>query len=284
MMYFNNLVGKTPLLKISDKLYAKLETYNPTGSVKDRTISFIVDEAIKRGEINSSSIFCDATSGNTGISLSAIAAALGNKCVIFMPKNMSEERKQMMKVFGAQIVDAPPDDFAMSIQMRDQFLDETKNAWSPKQFSNPDNIKCHKVQTAPEIHDQLKSLNLSWDVFIHGSGTGGTIEGIRQYILEEGISTKVCMTMPSTSPHGIQGIGDGRNFLANPDNMSDIIKIDTEDAILRAKDFAKSTGVLVGISSGANLLASEKYLQRNDVSGVIVTILCDRGERYMSIY
>ena len=283
-MYFNNLVGKTPLLKINDKLYAKLETYNPTGSVKDRTISFIVDEAIKRGEINSSSIFCDATSGNTGISLSAIAAALGNKCVIFMPKNMSEERKQMMKVFGAQIVDAPPDDFAMSIQMRDQFLDETKNAWSPKQFSNPDNIKCHKVQTAPEIHDQLKSLNLSWDVFIHGSGTGGTIEGIRQYILEEGINTKVCMTMPSTSPHGIQGIGDGRNFLANPDNMSDIIKIDTEDAITRAKDFAKSTGVLIGISSGANLLASEKYLQRNDVSGVIVTILCDRGERYMSIY
>lgn len=284
MMYFNNLVGKTPLLKISDKLYAKLETYNPTGSVKDRTISFIVDEAIKRREINSSSIFCDATSGNTGISLSAIAAALGNKCVIFMPKNMSEERKQMMKVFGSQIVDAPPDDFAMSIQMRDQFLDETKNAWSPKQFSNPDNIKCHKVQTAPEIHDQLKSLNLSWDVFIHGSGTGGTIEGIRQYILEEGINTKVCMTMPSTSPHGIQGIGDGRNFLANPVNMADIIKIDTEDAILRAKDFAKSTGVLVGISSGANLLASEKYLQRNDVSGVIVTILCDRGERYMSIY
>ena len=284
MMYFNNLVGKTPLLKISDKLYAKLETYNPTGSVKDRTISFIVDEAIKRGEINASSIFCDATSGNTGISLSAIAAALGNKCVIFMPKNMSEERKQMMKVFGAQIVDAPPDDFAMSIQMRDQFLDETKNAWSPKQFSNPDNIKCHKVQTAPEIHDQLKSLNLSWDVFIHGSGTGGTIEGIRQYILEEGINTKVCMTMPSTSPHGIQGIGDGRNFLANPDSMSDIIKIDTEDAISRAKDFAKSTGVLIGISSGANLLASEKYLQRNDVSGVIVTILCDRGERYMSIY
>ena len=283
-MYFNNLVGKTPLLKINDKLYAKLETYNPTGSVKDRTISYVVSEAIKRGEINSSSIFCDATSGNTGISLSAIAAALGNKCVIFMPKNMSEERKQMMKVFGAQIVDAPPDDFAMSIQMRDQFLDETKNAWSPKQFSNPDNIKCHKVQTAPEIHDQLKSLNLSWDVFIHGSGTGGTIEGIRQYILEEGINTKVCMTMPSTSPHGIQGIGDGRNFLANPDNMSDIIKIDTEDAISRAKDFAKSTGVLIGISSGANLLASEKYLQRNDVSGVIVTILCDRGERYMSIY
>lgn len=283
-MYFNNLVGKTPLLKINDKLYAKLETYNPTGSVKDRTISYVVSEAIKRGEINSSSIFCDATSGNTGISLSAIAAALGNKCVIFMPKNMSEERKQMMKVFGAQIVDAPPDDFAMSIQMRDQFLDETKNAWSPKQFSNPDNIKCHKVQTAPEIHDQLKTLNLSWDVFIHGSGTGGTIEGIRQYILEEGINTKVCMTMPSTSPHGIQGIGDGRNFLANPDNMSDIIKIDTEDAISRAKDFAKSTGVLIGISSGANLLASEKYLQRNDVSGVIVTILCDRGERYMSIY
>jgi len=283
-MYFNDLVGNTPLLKINDKLYAKLETYNPTGSVKDRTISFVVSEAIKRGEINSSSIFCDATSGNTGISLSAIAAALGNKCVIFMPKNMSEERKQMMKVFGARIIDAPPDDFTASIQMRDQFLDETKNAWSPKQFSNPDNTKCHKVQTAPEIYNQLRSLNLSWSVFVHGSGTGGTIEGIRQYILEGGMSTKVCMTVPSTSPHGIQGIGDGKAFLANPDNMSDIIKIDTEDAISRAKDFAKSTGILVGISSGANLLASEKYLQNNAVDGVLVTILCDRGERYMSIY
>ena len=284
MMYFNNLVGNTPLLKINDKLYAKLETYNPTGSVKDRTISFVVSEAIKRGEINSSSIFCDATSGNTGISLSAIAAALGNKCVIFMPQNMSEERKQMMKVFGACIIDAPPDDFAASIEMRDQFLDKTKNAWSPKQFSNPDNTKCHKVQTAPEIHDQLKSLNLSWGAFIHGSGTGGTIEGIRQYILEGDMSTKVCMTMPSTSPHGIQGIGDGKEFLANPDDMSVIIKIDTEDAISRAKAFAKSTGILVGISSGANLLASEKYLQNNDLDGVIVTMLCDRGERYMSIY
>ena len=283
-MYFNDLVGNTPLLKINDKLYAKLETYNPTGSVKDRTISFVVSEAIKRGEINSSSIFCDATSGNTGISLSAIAAALGNECVIFMPKNMSEERKQMMKVFGARIIDAPPDDFTASIQMRDQFLDETKNAWSPKQFSNPDNTKCHKVQTAPEIYNQLRSLNLSWSVFVHGSGTGGTIEGIRQYILEGGMSTKVCMTVPSTSPHGIQGIGDGKAFLANPDNMSDIIKIDTEDAISRAKDFAKSTGILVGISSGANLLASEKYLQNNAVDGVLVTILCDRGERYMSIY
>jgi len=284
MLYFNDLVGKTPLIKINDKLYAKLETYNPTGSVKDRTISFVVSEAIKRGEINSSSIFCDATSGNTGISLSAIAAALGNKCVIFMPQNMSEERKQMMKVFGAQIIDAPPDDFAMSIQMRDQFLAQEKNAWPPKQFSNPDNIKCHKIQTAPEIHEQLKSLNLMWDVFVHGSGTGGTIEGVRQYLLEEGMHTKVCMTMPSSSPHGIQGIGDGRNFLANPDSMTDLIKIDTEDAILRAKDFARSTGILVGISSGANLLASEKYLQNKDVSGVIVTILCDRGERYMSIY
>jgi len=283
-MYFNDLVGNTPLLKINDKLYAKLETYNPTGSIKDRTISFVVSEAIKRGEINSPSIFCDATSGNTGISLSAIAAALRNKCVIFMPQNMSEERKQMMKVFGAQIIDAPPDDFTASIQMRDQFLDETKNAWSPKQFSNPDNIRCHKVQTAPEIHNQLKSLNLSWGAFVHGSGTGGTIEGIRQYILEEGMCTKVCMTMPSASPHGIQGIGDGKAFLANPDDMSVLLRIDTKDAILRAKDFANTTGILVGISSGANLLASESYLKNNNVDGVIVTILCDRGERYMSIY
>ena len=247
-------------------------------------IAFVVNEAIKRGEINSSSIFCDATSGNTGIALSAVAAALGNKCIIFMPQNMSEERKQMMRAFGATIVDAPPDDFSAAIQMRDLFLLENKNAWSPLQFSNPDNIKCHREQTGPEISAQLQNLNLSWDAFVHGSGTGGTIEGIRQYLSEIGAGTKVCMTMPSSSPHGIQGIGDGRNFLANPDNMSQIFKIDTDAAIDRAKDLAKKTGLLVGISSGANLLAAERYLQEHEPKGAVVTILCDRGERYMTIY
>jgi len=281
---FKRSVGRTPLVKISDKLYAKLETYNPTGSVKDRMISFVVDEAVRRGEIGPGTTLCDATSGNTGIALSAVAASMGHPCKIFMPENMSEERKQMMRVFGAEITDAPADDFDAAIAMRDQFLRTNINAWSPMQFSNPDNIRCHRTRTAPEIHSQVNDMKVPWSAFIHGSGTGGTIEGIRQYIEERGLITKVCMTVPAESPHGIQGIGDGRDFLANPDDMAKVIVIETEAAIQRAKDFAKTTGLLVGISSGANLLASERYLENNEVEGVVVTMLCDRGERYMSIY
>lgn len=284
MLSFKSVVGRTPLIKISDKLYAKLETYNPTGSVKDRMISFVVGEAIRRGEITSGTVLCDATSGNTGIALSAVAAAMGHPCKIFMPKNMSEERKQMMRVFGAEIIDAPADDFDAAISMRDHFLISNKGAWSPMQFSNPDNIKCHRTRTAPEIHGQINDMKTSWSAFIHGSGTGGTIEGVRQYVEKQGLMTKVCMTVPAESPHGIQGIGDGRDFLANPDEMNTVITIETEDAIQRARGFAKSTGLLVGISSGANLLAAEQYLKNHEVDGVVVTMLCDRGERYMSIY
>lgn len=281
---FKRSVGRTPLVRISDKLYAKLETYNPTGSVKDRMISFVVDEAVRRGEIGPGTILCDATSGNTGIALSAVAASMGHPCKIFMPENMSEERKQMMRVFGAEIVDAPADDFDAAIAMRDQFLQSSNNSWSPMQFSNPDNTRCHRTRTAPEIHSQVNDMKVPWSAFIHGSGTGGTIEGVRQYVEEKGLVTKVCMTVPAESPHGIQGIGDGRDFLANPDDMAEVIVIETEAAIQRSKDFAKSTGLLVGISSGANLLAAERYLENNEVEGVVVTMLCDRGERYMSIY
>jgi len=281
---FKRSAGRTPLVRISDKLYAKLETYNPTGSVKDRMISFVVDEAFRRGEIGPGTILCDATSGNTGIALSAVAASMGHPCKIFMPENMSEERKQMMRVFGAEIVDAPADDFEAAIAMRDQFLQANNNSWSPMQFSNPDNTRCHRTRTAPEIHSQVNDMKVAWSAFIHGSGTGGTIEGVRQYVEEKGLVTKVCMTVPAESPHGIQGIGDGRDFLANPDDMTDVIVIETASAIQRAKDFAKSTGLLVGISSGANLLAAERYIENNEVEGVVVTMLCDRGERYMSIY
>ena len=279
---FKNLTGSTPLLKIEENFYAKLETYNPTGSVKDRMISFVIEEAIKRGEIKPGTIFCDATSGNTGISLSAVAASMGHPCKIFMPENMSKERKQMMRVFGAEIVDAPADDFDAAITMRDQFLTNNKNTWSPMQFSNPDNVKCHELTTGPEIQHQLFQMGLGWGAFIHGSGTGGTIEGIRRYTSK--LQTKVIMVVPAESPHGIQGIGDGRDFLANPDDMESVIVIETEAAIQRAKDFAKATGFLVGISSGANLLASEQYLKSNELEGAIVTMLCDRGERYMSVY
>lgn len=283
---FFKATGRTPLIKISDKLYAKLETYNPTGSVKDRMVSYVVDRAIQDQKvgITSGRILCEATSGNTGIALSAVAASLGLECVIFMPCNMSEERKQMMRVYGATIVEAPADDFDGAIRMRDEFLDGNVHAWSPMQFSNPVNIECHRTRTAPEIHSQVNAMKTPWSVFIHGSGTGGTIEGVRQYVEEKHLVTKVCMTVPAESPHGIQGIGDGRDFLANPDDMHSVIIIETATAIQRAEDFARRTGILIGISSGANLLAAERYLENNEVEGVVVTMLCDRGERYMSIY
>lgn len=283
------LTGNTPLIKISEKIYAKLETYNPTGSVKDRVVSYIVNRAIQAGKINPGSVLCEATSGNTGIALSACAANLGLPCIIFMPSDMSEERKQMMKVYGADIVEAPPSDFAQAIAMRDEFLLKNKTAWSPMQFSNPVNVECHRTVTAREIAAQVEDLGLQWSAFIHGSGTGGTIEGIRQFILnntygEAKHDTRTCMVVPAEKPHGIQGIGDGKDFLASPEDMDDVIIVRTDSAKQRAIRFAHETGLLVGISSGANLIASEEWLSKNDIDGIIVTMLCDRGERYMSIY
>jgi len=286
---FNNpdlksLIGNTPLIKISPHIYAKLETYNPAGSVKDRMVNYIVDRARIFGKIGEHSILCEATSGNTGIALSMIAASLGLQCVIFMPSNMSEERRQMMKIYGAKIIDAPASDFQGAIAMRDQYLLANPNAWSPKQFSNNYNTLYHQTNTGPEIHKQVIDTKFSWSAFVHGSGTGGTIEGMRKYIANNSLKTKVCLTRPKEENHGIQGIGDGNDFLFHPENADRIIEIETKEAITRAKRFARETGILVGISSGANILASEKYFETMKPTGIIVTMLCDRGERYMSVY
>lgn len=286
MRQFADLCGDTPLIKISDRIYGKLETYNPTGSVKDRMISYVLHKALIRGEVKSNTILCDATSGNTGIALSAAAASLGLDCVIFMPRNMSAERKQMMSVYGARIIDAPDDDFARAIEMRDEFLNMNHLSWSPRQFSNVDNIECHLLKTAPEILGNIESLGLSWKSFVHGSGTGGTIEGIRRFIKMNGLKTDVVMVQPNESPHGIQGIADGKEFLAKDSDMDEIIKVDTLAAIERAKKFAAETGILIGISAGANLVAAEKWELENpgDKTDAIITMLCDRGERYMSVF
>ena len=284
MQNLRTLVGNTPLVKISEKIYAKLETYNPSGSVKDRMISYIIRRARMFGEIDKDTIMCEATSGNSGIALAMMAAQLGNKCIIFMPGNMSEERKQMMRIYGADVIDAPDNDFKAAIFLRDQFLQSNEKAWSPMQFSNKANIECHYFTTAPEIHKQIIPFNRTWEAFIHGAGTGGTIEGMRRYIQHHKLHTKTCLVMPDESPHGIQGIGDGGDFLAKPLDMDHIINIKTDDAIERAKRLASEKGLLVGISSGANVLAAEKWIEKYKPAGIVVTMLCDRGERYMSIY
>jgi cysteine synthase A len=298
MSQFDKIIGNTPLIKINEHVYGKLETYNPTGSVKDRVISYIVNDAVSNNIINDKTILCEATSGNTGIALSAIAASLGLKCKIFMPSNMSDERKKMMKIFGSEIIESPPNDFEHAINSRDEFMSKSKNSWSPMQFSNPKNIECHRTITAPEICKNACSISKDLSAFVHGSGTGGTIEGVRQFFKKKDPikcwgrcqfkssqqDPKIIMVVPDEEAHGIQGIADGKDFLASPDDMDEVIRIKTQDAIDRAELFAKETGILVGISSGANILAAERWAIKNKPSGIVVTMLCDRGERYMSIY
>ena len=279
-----SLIGNTPLIKVSDKIYAKLENLNPSGSIKDRVVAHIVRRDMLYGKINNETILCEATSGNTGISLSMISASIGNPCVIFMPKNMSDERRSLIRAYGAKIIDTPPGDFSGAIAMKKAYLQANKNAWSPMQFSNELNVDCHEKETAPEMHKQIIDLGKRWSALVHGSGTGGTLEGLRRYFKKNNLQTKVCMVTPLEKDHGIQGIGDGQDFLASKENMDRVIPISTSDAIARARDFAKSTGLLVGISSGANILAAERWVEDNRPSGIVTTFVCDRGERYFSVF
>ncbi len=281
---FIKSVGNTPLVKISDNLYGKLETANPTGSVKDRMISYVVECAVKSGEIKPTTLLVEATSGNTGIALSALGASMGNKVQIVMPCNMSEERKQMMRAFGANILEVAASDFDAAIQKRNEILACVDDSWSPCQFENDDNIKCHMHKTAPEIYDQIPG-SIPWSGFVSGVGTGGTIMGVYNFIQRNStLSTNVVMVKPDepSDQHGIQGIGDGEDFLADTSLFDSIIRIKTEDAKERARRLAVENGLLVGISAGANVLAAERWIEANNITGTVVTMLCDRGERYLS--
>ena len=280
---FLKAVGNTPLVKISKNLYGKLETANPTGSVKDRMISYVVEGAIKNSEIKSTTLLVEATSGNTGISLSALGAAMGNPVQIVMPSNMSEERKQMMRAFGADILEVAASDFDAAIQKRNEILACIDDSWSPCQFENSDNIKCHMHKTAPEIYEQIPG-NTAWAGFVSGVGTGGTIMGVHSFIQKTpSLNTKIIMVKPDepSDQHGIQGISDGEDFLADTSLFDEIIRIKTEDAKERARRLAVENDLLVGISAGANILAAEKWIEENNITGTVVTMLCDRGERYL---
>jgi len=277
-------IGNTRLVKISDRLYAKMETENPTGSIKDRPIQYIVKKALEEGKIFSDTVLVEASSGNTGISVSAIGASLGLPVKIIMPSNMSEERRQMMKLFGATIIDAPPSDFKAAISMRNDLVEKDKRFWSPMQFENPLNIQCHKETTGREILSQVPPFS-EVIAFFSGAGTGGTIMGVRESFREKEKDPRFMLVVPEEEDgHGIQGIGDGADYLVKRENLSGVVPISTEDAKSRAKKFARESGVLVGISSGANLCASERFIEKENPDGIVVTTLCDRGERYLSIY
>ena len=280
-------VGKTPLIQLSDKLYAKYEALNPGGSIKDRPVKYILDHM----DLNKDDTIVEATSGNTGISLAMMCAERGYKCVIVMPSDMSIERKKMMKFFGAEIIEVDEGDFDGAIFYK-ECLAETDGYKELNQFSNPLNIECHYHTTFVEIMNDYQLLEEDISAFILGTGTGGTLMGLQKGVEKSNMDTKIVAVEPLESPvmsggekglHGIQGIGDGSKFLVDLDKVDEVITISTEEAKERALRLAKENGLFVGISAGANVLASERWIEQNKPDGVVVTILCDRGERYFSL-
>ena len=274
------LIGNTPMIELRSGILAKLETYNPTGSIKDRIISYIVNKAIQSGDIQADTVLVEATSGNTGIALAAMGAYIRNKVKIIMPSNMSEERKQMMRFFGAEIVEVDPHDFKGAIALRNEMVKQ--GCWSPNQFENEQNIQCHFETTAKEIYEQVRDRNENWGAFVSGAGTGGTLMGIQKYLQWRGLKTQLVFMKPAEKKHGIQGVGDGADYLLNQDLMTHAVEIKTEDAIKKSKTLSVELGIPIGISAAANVLAAEWYEKNHLTHGKTVTILCDRGERYLS--
>jgi cysteine synthase A len=282
-------VGQTQLIKISDRIFAKFEGSNPSGSIKDRMATYIINDAEEKGLIKKGDTIIEATSGNSGIAFAFLASERGYKCVIVMPKNMSEERKQMLRLYGAELIEVEDGKFDQAIELRNKLAIEN-NWFNPNQFHNPLNIEAHFNGTGVEIlHQHTKQIA----AFVDGTGTGGTLMGTSRLLKMYHPDMKVVAVEPAESPvmsggepglHGIQGIGDGSKFLVNLEEVDDIIVISTEDAKERARRLAKEQGLFVGISSGANILASEILLEKYPgIEGNIITILCDRGERYLSV-
>ena len=286
-------VGNTPLIKLSDKLYGKFEALNPGGSIKDRPVKYILDVYERDGYLKKGDTIIEATSGNTGISLAMMCAERGYKCIIVMPSDMSVERKKMMKFFGAELVEVDVGDFDGAITKKTKMA-EWNGYVELNQFSNPLNVECHLNTTFKEIlyDTMIADYESQISAFIAGTGTGGTLMGVQEGFAKSGMGTKIIAVEPAESPvmsggkkglHGIQGIGDGSKFLVDLDKVDEIIPISTKEAKERALRLAKENGLFVGISAGANVLASERWIKQNNPDGIVVTILCDRGERYFSV-
>ena len=287
----SNFVGNTPFVKLSEKLYAKLESVNPGGSIKDRPVKWILDDAEEKKLINPGDTIIEATSGNTGIALAMIGAERGYPIKIVMPNDMSIERKSLLRMYGAELIEVDAGDFDEAIRLKDELVD--KHGYYPlNQFTSKLNIECHYKTTFKELLSHSLKIGKYISAFIAGTGTGGTIMGVQKGFSEFDNRVKMVAVEPAESPvmsggakglHGIQGIGDGSKFLVDLDKIDEIITISTKDAETRSKRLALEHGLLVGISAGANILAAEKWIEKNNRSGIVFTILCDRGERYCSI-
>lgn len=296
----DQLIGRTPLLELTHleqkyglkaKLYAKLEYFNPAGSVKDRVAKMMLDDAEKEGKLTKDSVIIEPTSGNTGIGLASVAAARGYRIIIVMPDTMSVERRQLMKAYGAELVlSEGAKGMKGAIAKANELAEEIPNSFIPGQFVNPSNPKAHYETTGPEIWEDTEG---KVDYFVAGVGTGGTVTGVGKYLKEKNPAVKVVAVEPATSAvlstgvagaHKIQGIGAGFvPEILDTTIYDEIIPVANEDAFALGKKIGTSEGVLVGISSGAAVWAALEVAKRPENEGRnIVVLLPDTGDRYLS--
>ena len=296
----DQLIGKTPLLELTNMekeegleatILAKLEYFNPAGSVKDRIAKAMIDDAEAKGLLKPGSVIIEPTSGNTGIGLASVAAARGYRIIIVMPETMSVERRQLMKAYGAELVlTEGSKGMKGAIAKAEELSNEIPNAFIPGQFVNPANPAIHKATTGPEIWADTDG---KVDIFVAGVGTGGTITGVGEYLKEQNPAVKIVAVEPAGSPvlskgtagaHKIQGIGAG--FVPDVLNTAvydEIIAVENEDAFAAGKLVGRKEGVLVGISSGAAVWAAIQLAKRPENKGkTIVALLPDTGDRYLS--
>ncbi len=295
-----DLIGGTPLLELTNyekanelnaKIYAKLEYFNPAGSVKDRIAKAMLDDAEEKGLLKPGAVIIEPTSGNTGIGLASVAASRGYKVILTMPETMSVERRNLLKAYGAVLVlTEGAKGMPGAIAKAKELAEQTPNSYIPSQFTNPANPAVHLKTTGPEIWADTDG---KVDIFVAGVGTGGTLSGVGAYLKSQNPNVKVVAVEPATSPvlsggkagpHKIQGIGAG--FVPdtlNTDIYDEILPVQNEDAFAAGRALARSEGVLVGISSGAAVFAAAQLAKRPENAGkVIVALLPDTGERYLS--
>lgn len=272
-------IGSTPLVKVG-KVFAKLETVNPTGSIKDRMAKFLIEKAEERGELKPGYIIIEATSGNTGISFAMISAIKGYNFIAVMPEGITGEKIRMIKIFGAEtLFTSRKGGLPGAIRITKELAKKYKNVWLPKQFENPDNIEAHRETTGKEILKQIDKI----DAFVAGIGTGGTLMGVAKTLKEKFPKVRIIGVEALESPHQIEGISDGLvPKILNLNLIDKIIKIKSKDVISMAKNLAKKEGLLVGISSGANILAALRIAKKIGKYKNVVTVLPDRGERYLN--